>query len=147
MSCGVATIAVSKVAKIKGPTLFLGIFADIRHHEIDPVWKKWFSAMVQSHGFPSSGLAGLHIHFFMKTLELARTGDFGALITSSEWLDVNYGKTLRAMLVDGLGGVGIDIIDPRAQPFADAMVTGAITCFRVGQGPAEITMRAVNSPS
>jgi hypothetical protein len=132
---------------IDRPTLFIGNPPYVRHHEIGEQWKTWFAATANRFGFTASKLAGLHIHFFFKTRELARPGDYGAFITAAEWLDVNYGSALRAMLVDGLGGTAVHIIDPKAQPFADALATGAITCFHTGSRPAEITIRSVSSLS
>ncbi|HLK80946.1 MAG TPA: 50S ribosomal protein L11 methyltransferase [Xanthobacteraceae bacterium] len=130
---------------IAGPTLFIGNPPYIRHHDIGQEGKTWFAATANRFGLSASKLAGLHIHFFFKTRELAQTGDYGAFITAAEWLDVNYGSALRRMLADGLGGTAVHIIDPKAQPFADALTTGAITCFRVGSRPTEITMRSVAS--
>jgi hypothetical protein len=128
---------------VSGPTLFIGNPPYIRHHDVGEQWKSWFAATANRLGFAASKLAGLHIHFFFKTRELARHGDNGAFITAAEWLDVNYGDALRRLLTDGLGATAMHIIDPKAQPFADALTTGAITCFSVGRRPAEITMRAV----
>ncbi|HKA81345.1 MAG TPA: N-6 DNA methylase [Xanthobacteraceae bacterium] len=128
---------------IAGATLFIGNPPYVRHHDIDERWKAWFAATASRHGHAASKLAGLHIHFFLKTRELARSGDFGSFITAAEWLDVNYGSLVRNMLMDGLGGAAIHIIDPRARPFADALATGAVTCFRVGNRPASLTMRSV----
>jgi adenine-specific DNA-methyltransferase len=130
---------------IARPTLFIGNPPYVRHHNIGEQWKTWFAATANRFGFTASTLAGLHIHFFLKTRELAQPGDYGAFITAAEWLDVNYGSVLRRMLADGLGGTAVHIIDPKAQPFADALTTGAITCFRVGSRPTEITMRLVGS--
>jgi len=130
---------------ITGATLFIGNPPYVRHHDIGEQWKTWFAATANRFGFSASKLAGLHIHFFFKTRELAQPGDYGAFITAAEWLDVNYGSVLRRMLADGLGGTAVHIIDPKAQPFADALTTGAITCFRVGSRPTEITMRSVGS--
>ena len=130
---------------IDGPTLFVGNPPYVRHHGIDERWKTWFAVTAKRSGHIASKLAGLHVHFFFKTAELARPGDYGAFITAAEWLDVNYGSALRRMLADGLGGTAVHIIDPKAQPFADALTTGAITCFRVGKRPSEIIMRSVNS--
>jgi adenine-specific DNA-methyltransferase len=130
---------------IAGPTLFIGNPPYVRHHDIGAQWKRWFAATAKRFGFTASTLAGLHIHFFFKTRELAKPGDYGAFITAAEWLDVNYGSALRRMLVDGLGGTAVHVIDPKAQPFADALTTGAITCFRVGNQPGGITMRSVDS--
>jgi hypothetical protein len=130
---------------ITRPTLFIGNPPYVRHHNIGEQWKTWFSDTASRLGFTASKLAGLHIHFFLKTRELAQPGDYGAFITAAEWLDVNYGSLVRRMLADGLGGTAVHIIDPKAQPFADALTTGAITCFRVGNQPSEITMRSVSS--
>jgi hypothetical protein len=130
---------------ITRPTLFIGNPPYVRHHGIAEQWKTWFADTAGRFGYTASKLAGMHIHFFFKTRELAQCGDYGAFITAAEWLDVNYGSALRRMLADGLGGTAVHIIDPKAQPFADTLTTGAVTCFRVGSRPTEITMRSVGS--
>jgi methylase of polypeptide subunit release factors len=130
---------------INGPTLYIGNPPYVRHHDIGDRWKTWFAATAARLNFSASKLAGLHIHFFLKTRELAQPGDFGTFITASEWLDVNYGSLLRKMLADGLGGSAIHIINPKARLFDDALTTGAITCFHVGNRPDALSMRAVNS--
>lgn len=127
--------------EVKGPTLFIGNPPYVRHHDISERWKKWFADTAKAQGFRSSKLAGLHIHFFLKTRVLSKPGDFGAFITAAEWIDVNYGAVLRDMLADGLGGSVLHLIDPKARPFADALTTGAITCFRVGNRPTELKVR------
>lgn len=131
--------------RIKGATLFIGNPPYVRHHQISESWKSWFATTAAAHGFKASKLAGLHVHFFLKTRVIGKRGDFGAFITAAEWLDVNYGSIMRQMLADGLGGASVHVIDPKAMPFADAMTTGAITCFQVGQRPADFTMRSVSS--
>ena len=89
---------------VDGPTLFLGNPPYVRHHEISAAWKAWMADVAAANGLKASKLAGLHVHFFLKTRELARTGDYGAFVTSAEWLDVNYGEVLRRLLTNGLGG-------------------------------------------
>jgi hypothetical protein len=131
--------------KVDGPTLFIGNPPYVRHHDIGEKWKSWLTTEAASVGFKASKLAGLHVHFFLKTRLIGRQGDYGAFITAAEWLDVNYGRLLRDMLSDGLGGTSVHLIDPKAMPFADALTTGAITCFQVGQRPDEFTMRSVDS--
>lgn len=133
--------------RITGATLFIGNPPYVRHHQISEDWKNWFADTAAAHGFKASKLAGLHVHFFLKTRVIGQRGDFGAFITAAEWLDVNYGSIMRQMLADGLGGSSVHVIDPKAMPFADAMTTGAITCFQVGQRPADFTMRSVSSMS
>lgn len=132
---------------IAGPTLFIGNPPYVRHHEIAEDWKTWLALEAQKHGFKASKLAGLHVHFFLKTRLIGRRGDYGAFITAAEWLDVNYGSLMRNMLANGLGGTSLHLIDAKALPFPDAMTTGAITCFRIGQRPEEFTMRSVEGVS
>ena len=130
---------------ITGSTLFIGNPPYVRHHNIGRQWKAWFAATANRLGFTASKLAGLHVHFFLKTRELSQPGDYGAFITAAEWLDVNYGTVLRRMLANGMGCTSVHIIDPKAQPFADALTTSAITCFHVGRPRSEITIRSVGS--
>lgn len=130
---------------IKGRTLFIGNPPYVRHHLIEAEAKRWLAETAAKFNVKASKLAGLHIHFFVRTLELARRGDYGVFITSSEWLDVNYGETLRKLLSQQLGGVAIHVIDPEAMPFHDAATTGTITCFRVGNRPDKLLVQSVNS--
>ena len=97
---------------VRGPSLFIGNPPYVRHHELGATWKTWFAKSARRVGIKASKLAGLHIHFFFKTLELARHGDTGVFITSSEWLDVNYGSALRELLAGRLGGTALHILDP-----------------------------------
>jgi hypothetical protein len=125
-------------------TLYIGNPPYVRHHNISEHWKAWLAATAHRFGFKASKLAGLHIHFFLRTRQIAKEGDYGAFITAAEWLDVNYGSTLRGMLADGLGGTSVHVIDPKAQPFADALTTAAVTTFQVGHRPAHLSLRAVH---
>jgi N-6 DNA Methylase len=130
---------------IAGTTLFIGNPPYVRHHDIGASWKAWFAEASAGFGIKASKLAGLHIHFFIRTLQLARSGDVGVFITSAEWLDVNYGATLRQLLANGLGGVAIHVLDSKAMPFDDAATTGAIACFRVGRRAKGLLVRSVDS--
>ena len=128
---------------IAGPTLFIGNPPYIRHHDIASHWKDWLAKTAAAHGHRASRLAGLHVHFFVKTHELARTGDYGAYITSAEWLDVNYGNVLRELLTNGLGGTALHVLTPGTMPFGATATTGAITCFRVGTPHTSVRLRSV----
>lgn len=130
---------------VDGSTLYIGNPPYVRHHLIDPEWKTWLTETARRRGLDASGLAGLHVHFFLATAEHSRDGDYGTFITSSEWLDVNYGKLVRQLLLDGLGGQSLHVLDAGAAPFADAMTTGAITCFKVGEQPDKVRIRRVKS--
>ena len=116
----------------RGPTAFIGNPPYVRHHLIERGWKEWLHAEANRLGVPASGLAGLHVYFFLQTALPAAPGDIGTFVTSAEWLDVNYGKLVRAVLVRHLGVESVHLIDPSELPFGDVATTAAITCFRVG---------------
>ena len=131
---------------IDGATLFVGNPPYVRHHRIDARRKNWFVQAAARHGLRASKLAGLHVHFFLKSLELARSGDYGAFITAAEWLDVNYGSVLRQSLANGLGGLALHLLSPTAAPFPDALTSAAITCWEAGHRGSTIAVRTVDNP-
>lgn len=127
----------------RGETLYVGNPPYVRHHGIEPKWKDWLARTAAPLGVRVSRLAGLHVHFFIATAQKANLGDSGVFITSSEWLDVNYGSAVRALLLDGLGGKAIDLFEPTAAVFEGIATTGVITCFRVGSRVRSIRFRRV----
>ncbi len=129
----------------EGPTLFVGNPPYVRHHRIDAERKDWFVNTAARHGLRASKLAGLHIHFFLKSLELARPGDYGAFITAAEWLDVNYGSVLRHALANGLGGLALHLLSPMAEPFPDALTSAAITCWEAGHHGPSVAVRVIEA--
>ena len=121
-----------ELPRIEGQTLFAGNPPYVRHHDIDPGRKAWLTRTAGELGLRASGLCGLHVYFFLKIASIAREGDAGILITSSEWLETSYGRVVRELLAGRLGGTRIHAVDPQTRLFADAQVTSAITSFRVG---------------
>ncbi|HQY90816.1 N-6 DNA methylase [Caldilinea sp.] len=117
--------------EIDGATLFIGNPPYVRHHDIAPEHKAWLTDTAQMLGIRASQLAGLHAHFFLATALLVRPGDLGVFITSSEWLDVNYGELLRRLLTGPLKVLTIQVINPRLQPFPGTATTAVITGFAV----------------
>lgn len=137
----------AELLSIAGRSLFVGNPPYVRHHDISEGWKDWFAIAARRQGVKASKLAGMHVHFFVRTLELAQDDDFGAFVTSAEWLDVNYGSALRQLLAGRLGGVALNVLDSRAMPFDDAATTGAITCFKIGRRSRHLRVKAISSLS
>jgi adenine-specific DNA-methyltransferase len=129
----------------QGKTLYIGNPPYVRHHQITPKWKDWLFGQAEKLGLPASKLAGLHVHFFLATACAAKEGDFGVFITASEWLDVNYGSLVRALILNQLGGQSVTVIEPTAQPFPDAATTAAISTFEIGSQPTSLYFRRVDS--
>jgi len=129
---------------IDGRTVYLGNPPYVRHHQISAEWKTWLTRTAAKLKLPdASQLAGLHVHFYVATAEHAKRGDFGAFITSAEWLDVNYGRVLRDLFVGPLGGRSITLIEPTARPFPDAATTAAIACFDIGSRSKSVRLKRV----
>lgn len=123
----------SNLGDVEGATLYLGNPPYVRHHQIDAVWKQWYTATARVRGFDASQLAGLHAHFFLATAQHARPGDVGVFVTAAEWLDVNYGRLVRELLLRDLGLETLVMIEPTALPFEGTATTAVITGFRVGR--------------
>jgi hypothetical protein len=132
-----------RLAPVTGPTLFLGNPPYVRHHQIPAGWKSWLRSAAAGQGLAASGLAGLHVHFFLATALHAVPGDAGVLVTAAEWLDVNYGSLVRSLLLGPLGGQSVHLLDPAVPAFTDAAATTAITCFLPGSHPASLRLRRV----
>lgn len=130
---------------VKGPTLFIGNPPYVRHHSIGPHWKRWYKAGLKAYDISGSQLAGLHLHFLLKTRQVARPGDYGCFITAAEWLDVNYGSPLRTMFTNGMGGQALHLIDKTTPVFDDALTSAVIFCFHVGGAKNSIRVRHVSS--
>ncbi|WP_428265205.1 Eco57I restriction-modification methylase domain-containing protein [Haliangium sp.] len=131
--------------RIAGTSLFIGNPPYVRHHDIPSASKQWFARAAAAHGIKASKLAGLHAYFFLATAQHARPGDCGVFVTSSEWLDVNYGALIRELFLRQLGGGSVHLLSPEARPFSDAMTTAVIATFRVGAGAAAVRVRAVSA--
>jgi len=147
-----ATVLVSDFREVNlplgGRRLFIGNPPYVRHHNIEEHWKKWYADTMRTlGGGKASKLAGLHLHFFARTGEIAKPGDVGVFVTAAEWIDTNYGAALRASLCATLGGVSVHVVDAKAAPFPGVMSTAAITVFHPHQVPAAIRLQAVANVS
>ena len=132
-----------KLAPGPGPTAFIGNPPYVRHHDIAPKWKAWLRERSEELDLKASALAGLHVHFLLATAHLARTGDYGVFVTSSEWLDVGYGHLARKLVAGPLGGLSVHVLDARSQAFADAATTAAVTAFEVGESKRGVRVRKI----
>jgi hypothetical protein len=129
--------------RIKGQTLFIGNPPYVRHHSLSGLEKDWLAGEAGRLGFSASKLAGLHIHFILATVLKAKPGDFGAFITSAEWLDVNYGMLARELFLGPLGGQSITLIEPTVLPFEDAATTAAIITFGIESRPKSVFFKRI----
>lgn len=133
----------AELEEIDGRTLYVGNPPYVRHHLVEPEWKRWLVEGAGKLSCRASQLAGLHVYFFLATALRAREGDLGAFVTAAEWLDVNYGSLVRELFVGRLGGLSVTVVEPSARPFPDAQTTAAITTFEVEKKPTSVAFRRV----
>jgi hypothetical protein len=129
----------------EGMTAFVGNPPYVRHHHLTPALKAWAQSAARQVGRSISGLAGLHAYFFLATALKGQRGDIGCFVTSSEWLDVNYGSVIRELLLNDLGGISIHVLEPTALPFERTATTAAVTCFRMGSRPRTVRLRQLKT--
>ncbi len=139
----VADFLTTNLSKFEGATLFIGNPPYVRHHLIHPKWKSWLKDQSDKMGLHASALAGLHVYFFLAIAQQGKIGDYGALITAAEWLDVNYGQLVRDLFLERLGGQSIHVIEPNANPFPDTATTAAISTFAVNQKPKSVRLSRI----
>lgn len=135
----------AQLLPIAGQTLFIGNPPYVRHHLIPTEAKMWLTRVAKEQGLDASQLAGLHVYFFLATLKHAQNGDVGTFITASEWLDVNYGRLVRQLLLGKLGAKNIQVVEPTAEPFPGTQTTATITGFQVGAKPETVGLRRIAS--
>ena len=112
-----------------GPVLWIGNPPYIRHHDIDNETKARFKSVAKQLGLKASGLSGLHVHFLASIARQWRHGDYGVLVTSAEWMDVNYGSFVRRLLTERLGLDELRLFDKTSQVFETADTTAVVVAF------------------
>jgi len=84
-----------------------------------------------------SGLAGLYCHFLgLSHIWMADDGIAGWLIPS-EFMDVNYGRSIKNYLLNKVTLLHIHRFDPKDSQFADALVSSAVVWFRKSIPPKD----------
>lgn len=136
-----------QLSKKPGPTCFVGNPPYVRHHQLTPSAKLWAQTTAKRLGHSISGLAGLHAYFFLATAAMGRPGDSGCFVTSSEWLDVNYGAIIRQLLVGSLGAESLHVVEPTALPFEGTATTAVVTTFKVGGQSETVRLQPVQNLS
>lgn len=102
-----------------------------RHHAIEAAEKaRIHDGFGERLGLRLSRLAGLHVLFLIRALEVAAPGARLAFITPAEWLDVNYGRQIKQFVLDHAHIEGLVILKDDQLFFDGALTTAAITLLR-----------------
>lgn len=108
----------------------------VRHHHLQSGDKARLQfRTTQTSGMKLSGLAGLYCYFLgLSRAWMAEDGLAGWLIPS-EFMDVNYGRSVKHYLLNKVTLLHIHRFDPQDSQFADALVSSAVVWFQKSVPP------------
>jgi adenine-specific DNA-methyltransferase len=110
----------------------------VRHHHLSAADKDRLRARLsQSLHLEISGLAGLYCYFLLLCHDWMEDGGLAAWLIPSEFMDVNYGATIRRYLSERVTLLRIHRFCPTDVQFADALVSSAVVIFRKSPPPAD----------
>lgn len=109
----------------------------VRHHHLEGKEKDRLKAqLAQSLHMEISGLAGLYCYFLLLCHDWMEEQGLGIWLIPSEFMDVNYGATLRRYLTEHVTLLHIHRFCPTDVQFTDALVSSAVVVFRRSTPPA-----------
>ena len=103
----------------------------VRHHHLAASQKDRLRfQLAQSLNVDISGLAGLYCYFMLLCHDWMEDGALAVWLIPSEFMDVNYGVTLRRYLTERVTLLHIHRFSPTDVQFTDALVSSAVVIFR-----------------
>ncbi len=108
----------------------------VRHHHLDKERKRALKATAQAiTGLNPGGLTGLYCYFMLIAHKwMSRNGLAGWLIPS-EFMYVNYGRTIREYLTTQVTLLRVHRYDPNEVQFKDALVSSTVIWFKKAKPP------------
>lgn len=110
----------------------------VRHHHMNGPDKARLqeAARAASH-VDLSGLAGLYCYFMALAHSWMSEGGVAGWLIPSEFMDVNYGRAIKAYLLREVTLLHIHRFDPNDVQFDDALVSSAVVWFKKAKPPAQ----------
>jgi hypothetical protein len=105
----------------------------IRHHHLSAEQKARLRREIRKAGYRVSGLAGLYCYFLILAHRWLSRDGVGVWIVPAEFLDVNYGKSIKEYLTADVTLVRLHRFDPEDVQFTDALVSSVVLLFRMGK--------------
>jgi adenine-specific DNA-methyltransferase len=103
----------------------------VRHHHLSHEQKQYLQrAARHAVDLELSGLSGLYCYFLMLSQAWMSRGGVAAWLVPSEFMDVNYGLTVKRFLLERVTLVRVHRFDAASVQFADALVSSAVVFFR-----------------
>jgi predicted RNA methylase len=114
----------------------------VRHHHLSGEEKDRLKAqLAQSLQMSISGLAGLYCYFLLHAHDWMEKDGLAVWLIPSEFMDVNYGATVRRYLSERVTLLQIHRFCPTDVQFTDALVSSAVVIFRKAVPPENHTVR------
>jgi adenine-specific DNA-methyltransferase len=109
----------------------------VRHHHLDSEDKERLKEqLARSLDMDISGLAGLYCYFLLLCHDWMEEQGLAIWLIPSEFMDVNYGATLRRYLTERVTLLHIHRFCPTDVQFTDALVSSAVVVFRKAAPPS-----------
>lgn len=109
----------------------------VRHHHLSGAEKLRLQGTARTAAHVElSGLAGLYCYFMALSHGWMSEGGIAGWLIPSEFMDVNYGKALKAYLLREVTLLHIHRFDPNDVQFDDALVSSAVVWFKKQKPPA-----------
>ncbi len=103
----------------------------VRHHHIINGEKQRLRLRTKDAcGVEIGGLAGLYCYFLGLSHAWLKDGGLAGWLIPSEFMDVNYGVSVKRYLLDKVTLLHIHRFDPNDVQFGDALVSSAVVWFR-----------------
>lgn len=110
----------------------------VRHHHLEGSEKVRLHALARERAHINlSGLAGLYCYFMALAHSWMAEGGVAGWLIPSEFMDVNYGRTIKRYLLREVTLLQIHRFDPNDVQFDDALVSSAVVWFRKEKPPAD----------
>ena len=108
----------------------------VRHHHLSGEEKGRLKARLsQSLRLEMSGLAGLYCYFMLLSHDWMEEQGLAIWLIPSEFMDVNYGSTVRRYLTEHVTLLHLHRFCPTDAQFTDALVSSAVVVFRKSPPP------------
>jgi predicted RNA methylase len=110
----------------------------VRHHHLAQADKlRLLSAVQHVTGLRLNGLTGLYGYFLCLAHAWLANDALAGWLIPSEFMDVNYGRTLKNYLRERVTLLRIHRFDPHDVQFEDALVSSAVVWFKNALPPAD----------
>ena len=114
----------------------------VRHHHITGDQKQRLKTSIrEACGIDISGLAGLYCYFLGISHRWMSKGALAGWLIPSEFMDVNYGSSVKRYLLDSVNLLHIHRFDPNDVQFGDSLVSSAVVWFTNDSPPTNHSIR------